>query len=225
MGVKVCLTIAVEALVFAALLFGAAGTIFWPAAWAYFILFFAGALWITLSLARHDPALLAERMKLPVQKDQPLWDRIFLLAMLAAWCGWLVLMGLDAIRFRWSAMPVWLQFAGGALLVLSFRMISRVFRENPFLASVVKIQTERGHRVISTGPYAVVRHPLYAAVLIFLPANALLLGSWYGLAVSVVLASGIAYRTAMEDRELRRGLEGYAAYAARVRYRLIPLVW
>jgi protein-S-isoprenylcysteine O-methyltransferase Ste14 len=110
-------------------------------------------------------------------------------------------------------------------MVLSFRMIARVFRENPFLAPVVKIQTERGHRVISTGPYAVVRHPLYAAVLIFLPGNALLLGSWYGLAASLVLAGGIVFRTAMEDRELRRGLEGYREYAARVRYRLIPFVW
>ena len=104
-------------------------------------------------------------------------------------------------------------------------MIARVFRENTFLAAVVKIQTERGHRVISTGPYATVRHPLYAAVLIYLPANALLLGSWYGLAASFVLSGGIVFRTAMEDRELQRGLEGYAEYAARVRYRLIPFVW
>jgi len=225
MGVKVWLTLTVEALIFSALLFGAAGTILWPAGWAYLILFFVGALWITLLLVRHDPALLAERMKLPIQRDQPLWDKVFLLALTVAWCGWLILMGLDAVRFRWSVMPVWLQCAGGALMVLSFRMIARVFRENTFLAAVVRIQTERGQRVISTGPYATVRHPLYAAVLIYLPANALLLGSWYGLAVSFVLSSGIVFRTAMEDRELQRGLEGYAEYAARVRYRLIPLVW
>ena len=118
------------------------------------------------------------------------------------------------IRHRASAAnPLWrrLDRAAGTL--------------NPFLAAVVRIQTERGQRVISTGPYATVRHPLYAAVLIYLPANALLLGSWYGLAVSFVLSIGIVFRTAMEDRELQRGLEGYAEYAARVRYRLIPLVW
>jgi protein-S-isoprenylcysteine O-methyltransferase Ste14 len=216
---------AVEALVFSALLFGAAGTMLWPAGWAFLILFFVGALWITLFLGRHDPALLAERLKLPVQKDQPSWDKVFLLAMTVAWCGWLVLMGLDAVRFRWSVMPVWLQCAGGVLIVLSFRMIGRVYRENPFLVAVVKIQTERGHRVISTGPYAIVRHPLYATMSILLPANALLLGSWYGLAASFVLLGGLAFRTAMEDRELQRGLEGYAKYAARVRYRLIPFVW
>jgi len=225
MGVKVWLTFGVEAVIFSALLFGAAGTIRWPAGWAYLILFFVGALWITLFLARHDPALLAERMKIPVQKGQPFWDKILILPMIVAWCAWLVLMGLDAVRFRWSAMPLWLQCAGGALIVLSFWMFARVFRENPFLTAVVKIQTERGHRVISTGPYAAVRHPLYAAVLIYLPANALLLGSWYGLAGSFVLSGGLVFRTAMEDRELRRGLAGYAEYAARVRYRLIPFVW
>jgi protein-S-isoprenylcysteine O-methyltransferase Ste14 len=79
--------------------------------------------------------------------------------------------------------------------------------------------------VISTGPYATVRHPLYAAMLIYLPANALLLGSWYGLAASFVLLGGLVFRTAMEDRELQHGLEGYTDYAARVRYRLIPFIW
>ena len=225
MRVKVWLTLALEALIFSALLFGAAGTIRWLAGWAYLILFFVGALWITLLLARHDPALLAERMKVPVQKGQPFWDRILILPMIIAWCAWLVLMGLDAVRFRWSVMPLWLQCAGGALIVLSFWMIARVYRENPFLTAVVKIQTERGHRVISTGPYAAVRHPLYAAMLIYLPANALLLGSWHGLAASFVLSGGLVFRTAMEDRELRRGLAGYTEYAAQVRYRLIPFVW
>jgi protein-S-isoprenylcysteine O-methyltransferase Ste14 len=225
LGFKVWLTLAVESVIFSALLFGAAGTLLWPAGWAYLVLFLVGASWITLLLARHDPALLAERMKSPVQKGQPLWDRVFLLAMMVVWCGWLALMGLDAVRFRWSVMPVWMQCAGAASMVLSFWMIARVFRENPFLVAVVKIQTERGHRVISTGPYATVRHPLYAAALIYLPANALMLGSWYGLAASVFLSGGIAFRTAMEDRELQRGLAGYTEYAARVRYRLIPFVW
>ena len=225
MGVKVLLTLAVEALVFSALLFGAAGTILWPAAWAYLILFFGGVSWLTALLVRHDPALLAQRMKSPVQKNQPLWDRIFLLVMIVAWCVWLMLMGLDAVRFRWSVIPVWLQCAGAGAMLLSFWMFGRVFRENTFLVAVVKIQTEREHRVISTGPYAVVRHPLYAAVLIYLPATALLLGSWFGVAASVVLSAGVAFRAAMEDRELHRGLAGYSEYAARVRYRLIPLVW
>lgn len=225
MVIKVSIILVSEVLFFSTLLFGAAGTVRWPAAWAYLILFIAGAFWITLLLARRDPALLAERLKSPWQKGQPFWDKFFILLMMIAWCGWLVLIGLDAVRFRWSVMPVWLQCVGAALIVLSFWMIGRVFRENPFLTAVVRIQTERGHRVVSTGPYATVRHPLYASMLIYLPATALMLGSWAGLAASVVFLGGLVFRTAMEDRELQRGLAGYPEYAARVRYRLIPLIW
>jgi protein-S-isoprenylcysteine O-methyltransferase Ste14 len=225
MAFRLLHTMALEALLFAVLLFGAAGTLCWPAAWAYLAVFFGGGTWAALVLLRRDPALLAERMKSPFQSGQPFWDKIFLLSMIVGWCAWLVLIGLDAVRFRWSAMPVWLQWAGGALLLLSFWMIARVFLANTFLAPVVRIQTERAHRVISTGPYAIVRHPLYAAALVFLPANALVLGSWWGVAASLVLAGGIVYRTVMEERELMRGLDGYPQYAARVRYRLIPGVW
>ncbi len=225
MGVKVWLTLAGKALILSALLFGAAGTIRWPAGWVYLIIFFVAVLRLVSFLARHDPALLAERMKMRVQKDQPLWDKIFLLAMGVGWFAWLPLMALDAVRFRWSVMPIWLQCLGAALMLLSFWMIGRVLRENTFLAPVVRIQAERGHKVISTGPYATIRHPLYAALLIFLPANALLLGSWYGLAASAVLLAGLVFRTAMEDRELHRNLPGYDEYSARVHYRLVPFVW
>ncbi len=225
MVIKVCVILVTEVLFFSALLFGAAGTVRWPAAWADLILFTTGAFWITLWLARHNRALLAERLKSPWQKGQPFWDKFFILPMMVAWCGWLVLMGLDAVRYHWSVMPVWLQCAGAIMIVVSFWMIGRVVRENPFLAAVVRIQSERGHRVISTGPYAIVRHPLYALMLIYLPANALVLGSWYGLAASVAFLGGIVFRTAMEDRELQCGLAGYSEYAARVRYRLIPFIW
>ncbi len=223
--IKLCVILVAEVLFFSALLFGAAGTLRWPAAWAYLILFVTGALWLTLWLARRDPALLAERLKAPVQKGQPFWDKFFILLMTVAWCGWLVLMGLDAVRYRWSVMPVWLQGAGAAMAILSFWMIGRVFRENPFLTAVVRIQTERGHTVVSTGPYAIVRHPLYASLLIYLPATALVLGSWAGLAGSAVFLGAFVFRTAMEDRELHRGLAGYPEYAARVRYRVIPFIW
>ena len=225
MVIKVCIILGGEVLFFSALLFGAAGTVRWPAAWAYLILFVAGALWITLWLARRDPALLAERLKSPMQEGQPFWDKFFILLMTVAWCAWLVLIGLDAVRFRWSVMPLWLQCAGADLVVLSFWMIGRVFRENPFLTAVVRIQTERGHTVVSTGPYAIVRHPLYVSMLIYLPATALVLGSWAGLAASAVFVGALVFRTAMEDRELQRGLAGYPEYAARVRYRLIPFIW
>jgi protein-S-isoprenylcysteine O-methyltransferase Ste14 len=205
-------------------LFGAAGTLLWPAAWAYLVLVFGPGLLITLVLAKRDPALLEERMKPVIQKDQPLWDRILISTFLLLWVGWFVLMGFDA-RFGWSAMPVWLQWLGAAGVLLTMWIWFLIFRENTFLAPVVKIQKERGHKVISSGPYAIVRHPMYATALVFFAATALLLGSWYGLAGALLLAAWLVVRTALEDRELKRGLAGYTEYAARVRYRLVPLIW
>jgi protein-S-isoprenylcysteine O-methyltransferase Ste14 len=225
MPTKVWIALGAEAVVFGALLFGGAGTFRWPAAWAFLFLFFTAAVLITLMIARHDPALLDERMKPIVQKDQPLWDRIIMSAVFVLFIGWLVLMGLDAVRFGWSVMPAWLQAIGGAGVALSMWLCSRVFRENTFLAPVVKIQSDRGQTVISTGPYAVVRHPMYAAALILFPSIAIMLGSWYGVATTIILASALVVRTALEDRELHRKLDGYPEYAARVRSRLIPRIW
>jgi protein-S-isoprenylcysteine O-methyltransferase Ste14 len=212
--------IAAEAVAFALLLFGGAGTFAWTAGWVFLAEFFAGAVWLTCMLARHDPALLAERMRPPLQRGQPLWDKIVLTGFLVAFLGWLVLMG----RFH-GDLPAWLQAIGGTGIALSVWMWNRVMRENTFLANVVRIQNERGHRVISTGPYSIVRHPLYGSVLIFFFSTPLLLGSVYGLAGSAVLAAGLVLRTAMEDRVLHRNLAGYADYATRVRYRLVPFVW
>jgi protein-S-isoprenylcysteine O-methyltransferase Ste14 len=224
MVAKASIANGVTVLVFAALLFGAAGRLDWPAGWAFVILFFLLSQVTMTRLARRDPALLAERLKPPVQRGQPLWDKILLLGIVVLWLGWLVLLGLDA-RFRWSSMPLWAQAAGAIGVIAGYGIIIRVLDENTFLAPVVKIQRKRGHHVISTGPYAVVRHPMYSGMCIMVPSTALLLGSWAGLAASLVIVVGGAFRAVMEERVLRAGLDGYADYAARVRYRLVPLVW
>jgi protein-S-isoprenylcysteine O-methyltransferase Ste14 len=222
---KVWIALGLEALVFAALLFGSAGTLSWPPAWAFLGVFFVAAFLITRMLARHNPALLRERMSWPVRRAQLPWDRIVMIVFMVLFPGWLALMGLDAVRFDWSDMPDWLQIIGGIGVAAAMSSVYRVFEENTFLAPIVRIQKERGHTVISTGPYAVVRHPLYAAVLILFVSTALLLGSWYGLAGVLVLGIGLVFRTAMEDRELRLKLEGYVDYSRRVPYRLFPGVW
>ena len=103
---KVAIATIVEAAVFIALLFGAAGTLEWGAGWAWILLMFGGGGAVTVLIARRDPALLAERMRSPMQPGQPLWDKVFLVVMGALWCAWLVLMGFDAVRFRWSVMPL-----------------------------------------------------------------------------------------------------------------------
>jgi protein-S-isoprenylcysteine O-methyltransferase Ste14 len=222
---KVWIALGAEFLFFAVLLFGPARTLAWPAAWDFLILFLGPLFLITRVLARDNPALLAERMKPPFQKGQPLWDKIFMASFFVLFAGWLILMGFDAGRFHWSAMPPLLQWLGAAGILVSMWIYSRVFRVNPFLANVVKIQTERRHEVVTKGPYGFLRHPLYAATLLLLPSAALMLGSWFGLAATILLAGTLILRTALEDRELHQRLDGYVDYAQRVRYRLVPRVW
>jgi protein-S-isoprenylcysteine O-methyltransferase Ste14 len=122
-------------------------------------------------------------------------------------------------------MPVWFNALGGVLVILGFLGTMRVFQENSFAAPVVRLQSERGQHVIDTGPYALVRHPMYAAALLYLAGMPLLLGSWYGLAVVPLFLVGLAPRAVAEEKLLNRELPGYAEYMARVRYRLIPGIW
>ncbi len=208
---KVWIKLGVNFLVFAVLLSGSSGTLVWPAAWAFLILFFGGLVLITRALARDDPALLDERMKPLIQKGQPLWDKIVMASFAGLFAFWLILIGLDAGRFRWSVMPAGLQWLGAGGILISMWVCSRIFQVNPFLA-----------KVVTKGPYGFVRHPLYAATLLLLPSAALMLGSWFGIAATIPLAGALILRKALEDRELHRRLDAYADYAQRVRCRLVP---
>jgi protein-S-isoprenylcysteine O-methyltransferase Ste14 len=216
---------ALSLLVLAAILFGAAGTVAWPQAWIYLALTaamsFAGGYW----LFRRDPGLLAERLGSLIQREQKGWDKLFMVLMLTLWVSWLVLMGLDAVRFRWSGVPLALQAVGFALLCLGSCLVYLTLRANSYAAPVVTIQKERGHSVVTTGPYAYVRHPMYAGALLILLGAPLLLGSWWGLVAGIGLVLIIATRAVLEERMLASELDGYAAYAARVRYRFVPYLW
>ncbi len=208
-----------------AILFGAAGTLDWPEAWIYLALAaaitFAGGFW----LARRDPALLGERLGSLFQREQKGWDKALMAVMLACWVGWLVLLGLDAGRYHWSHIPLALQVAGVALIGLGTYLVWLSLKANSFAAPVVKIQKGRGHLVATTGPYAYIRHPMYAGAILFTAGVPLLLGSGWGLGASVVLVLIIAVRAVFEERTLAAELEGYADYAARIRYRLVPYLW
>jgi protein-S-isoprenylcysteine O-methyltransferase Ste14 len=223
--VKALLEVLAEFAVFAALLFVSAGTLLWPAGWAFLALFFGFALAIILWLARKEPELLAERMSSPMQSGQPLWDKVFVVAVMVLFVAWLILMPLDAVRFGWSEVPGWLQILGALGVVLSFYIMFLTFRENAYLALVVKVQEERGQSVVSTGPYRYVRHPMYASTFLFFPGSALLLGSWWGLMFCTVVLGLLVWRIPLEERMLENGLTGYDEYARKVRYRLIPRVW
>jgi protein-S-isoprenylcysteine O-methyltransferase Ste14 len=212
-------------LLVAVVLFGAAGTLRWPAAWVYLCFFavlsFAGGFW----LARHDPALLKERLGSLFQRDQKGWDKLWMVPMLAVWLGGFLLIGLDAGRFHWSHVPLSLQVLGFALLCLGSYLVMLTFKANSYAAPVVKIQKERGHQVVTSGPYAYVRHPMYSGALLCSVGAPLMLGSWWGVAAGALLLVAIGVRAVLEERTLTAELEGYADYATKVRYRLVPLVW
>jgi protein-S-isoprenylcysteine O-methyltransferase Ste14 len=207
-----------------ALLFASAGTTHWPGAWALLatsaVLGPACGLW----LAKTDPALLAERMRLTAREEQPAADKKFMLVFAATALIWLVAMGLDR-RLQASAMPLALQVLGLAMYLASTCFIMWVFRENSFAAPVIKVQAARDHHVVSTGPYAFVRHPMYSGVMLFFFGVPLLVGSWWGVALAPLFASLFAVRAGIEERALIAGLPGYADYAARVRYRMLPGIW
>ncbi len=205
-------------------LFAAAGDWTWPQGWAFIAIFVAGSIVFSLWLMRRDPALLASRLTIN-QKGTAGWDRLFLSVFIALWFVWLTVMALDARRFELSHMPLWLNVVGGVLIVLGFLATMPVFFANSFAAPVVRIQEERGQRVIDTGPYALVRHPMYAAAILYLAGMPFLLGSWYGLLFVPLYIGGIAPRAMAEERLLARELPGYADYMKRVRWRIIPGVW
>jgi protein-S-isoprenylcysteine O-methyltransferase Ste14 len=211
--------------VFALALFLAAGTMAWLAGWIFLVLFFGFTIALSLWLLRNNPGLLTERMTGIGKADQKAWDKVFFAVANVLFLTWLVVMPLDAVRFHWSHMPGWLQVAGALLLLGSFDLFFMTFRENAYLSPAVRIQKERAQTVISTGPYRYVRHPMYATAMIFLVGTTLLLGSWYGLVVALILAVAIAFRAVQEERTLRAELPGYDAYMTQVRYHLIPYIW
>ncbi len=205
------------------LVFWPAGTLAYPGGWALIILLVGGGLAMTIWLAKTNPRLLRERLGSPVQRNQKPWDRVWSPIFFVGLLGWLAFMAWDARRTGFVAVPVWVQVLGALGVVAAMLGSWRTLGENPFAAPVVKIQ--EGHKVIDTGPYAVVRHPMYATALPMLVGMPLVLGSWWGLALSPIFIVGIAWRAVHEEKTLRAELSGYDEYAARVRYRFIPLVW
>lgn len=207
----------------AALLLLPAGTLAYPGAWILLGIFGFGGIAMILWLSKHSPSLLRERMAAPLQRDQKPWDRIWLSLFIVGFCAWLSFMGWDAARTGFVAVPPWLQALGVLCIFANGAGTWWTFRENAFAAPVVKIQ--QGQRAIDTGPYAIVRHPMYASTVFLFVGVPLLLGSWWGLALALVFILAIAWRAVHEEATLRAELAGYEAYAARIRYRLLPLIW
>jgi protein-S-isoprenylcysteine O-methyltransferase Ste14 len=211
--------------IIAALLFGPAGKLDWPAAWAFLALVGVASLVIGIRLAYVDPALLAERLRGLGQPQQAAWDTPLLILGAFLWCAWPIVMALDAVRWHISHVPPLLQGFGALAILVCFVLVWLTFRANSYAAPVVKLQTERGHKVATTGPYRYVRHPMYGSAILFFIGMPLMLGSWIGLLLAPLFVVLIGVRAIFEERMLTERLAGYAEYRARVRYRFVPLVW
>ncbi len=205
------------------LLFGAAGRVDWIEPWVLTLLYGAFLLGFAFWATMYAPGLLEERSH--VAKNVKSWDKtigviytILLLAML-------ITAGLDAGRFHWSTMPIGLEIIGAIGLVPVGAWLMWIMSVNAFLSRWARIQDDRGHQVITAGPYQYIRHPMYASTILFVISIPLLLGSWWALIPGISISVLYVIRTALEDRMLHEELSGYREYAARVRYRLVPGVW
>jgi protein-S-isoprenylcysteine O-methyltransferase Ste14 len=210
------------ALAMGALIFVPAGTLDYWQAWLFLGCYFAASLVVSLWLMRNDPALLERRMRGGPLAEGERNQKIIMTITSIGFVALLVVPGLDR-RFGWSHMPGIIAILGDVPLLAGWWGILQVFRANTYAAATIQVAT--GQTVISTGPYGVVRHPMYATALIMLLGIPVALGSWWGVLVFVAIVPALAWRLLDEERVLVRDLDGYAAYKRKVRWRLIPHIW
>jgi len=205
-------------LVLGLVLFLPAGSLkFWQA-WIWWSIFSALTLYITAYFLKKDPGLLSRRMKVKEKEPQPGIIKILsLLSMLTY-----LIPGFD-FRFHWSAVPVWIVIAADVMVFLGYVLIIIVFRENSYASTVIQVEKEQP--VITTGPYAMVRHPMYTGLSIMMLLTPLALGSYWALLFSCLFIPTILFRIRKEEEVLLRDLPGYREYLNKTRYRLIPLIW
>ncbi len=203
-------------------LFLSAGRLDWPAAWIFLGTYVLVILTLGVWAMRKNPEVVNERGKMQNMKS---WDKTLMTIYTVMLFVVFATAGLDAGRFGWSVMPIAVQVAGYIALLFAMAVTYWAMASNPFLSTIVRIQDDRGQYVVTAGPYRYVRHPMYAMILLMYPGIALLLGSWWALLPAAVIIIVFVIRTALEDKTLQVELPGYAEYAQRTRYRLVPGVW
>lgn len=209
--------------VFAVLLMAPAGRLDWFAGWLYLAIVLLNTAASYAYLKRINPAVIENRAR--VGKGTKTWDKIWAVMFAPFLVAVYVVAALDAGRFGWSAMPPLLWLLGFAVFQPGTMLFTWSMGVNRFFEKTVRIQTERGHEVIDSGPYRFVRHPGYVGFAGWIISAPLLLGSWWAFIPAVIAVIAVIVRTALEDRTLRDELPGYADYAARVRFRLLPGIW
>jgi protein-S-isoprenylcysteine O-methyltransferase Ste14 len=222
LNARAWLALVVVTLVMCALLFGSAGTIRYWQAWVYVAIFVVASVPTSVYLMKKDPALLARRMRGGPMFEKEGTQRIIMTFTSLGFIAILVVPGLDR-RFGWSAVPSWAVVLGDLLVATGFLLIFVVYRENTFTAAT--IQVARGQTVISTGPYAIVRHPMYASGALYMFGIPLALASYWGYLALAAMMPFLLWRLLDEEIILTRDLPGYADYRRRVRHRLVPFIW
>jgi protein-S-isoprenylcysteine O-methyltransferase Ste14 len=206
----------------AALIFVPAGTMDYWQAWTFLAVYLASSLVLSLYLMKADPALMQRRMRGgPAAEKEPV-QKIIMTITLLGFVGLLVVPALDH-RFAWSQMPPAMALAGDVLVGIGWLAIFFVFRENSFASATIELAPDQ--KIISSGPSALVRHPMYAGALVMLLGMPIALGSWWGILVVAAILPALIWRLFEEEKFLAKNLAGYVAYQNRVRYRLIPMVW
>jgi protein-S-isoprenylcysteine O-methyltransferase Ste14 len=204
--------------------FACAGTFAWPEGWAYIVIQFSSWTATTLWLKKNNPELLRVRADAWKRTAKP-WDRVILIFLLTGFVALFALPGIDAVRYQWSHVPLPLKIVGFVGLAISNGLIFWVLKTNPYSSGTVEIQKERGHKVITAGPYRCVRHPMYVGAILMVVSTPFALGSLVAFIPVVFLTGVLVVRTCLEDKTLHEELEGYSAYAEKVRYKLIPGIW
>jgi protein-S-isoprenylcysteine O-methyltransferase Ste14 len=222
LNVKAWVGLIVLALVMAALLFLSAGTLRYWEAWVYLVVFFGASVLHTLYLIKRDPALLYRRLKGGPTAEKERAQQIIMLCTSIGFIALLVVPGLDH-RFDWSLVPPSVVIAGDVLIAAGYYIIFLVFRENTFTSATIEIAPDQ--KVISTGPYARVRHPMYAGGLLYLLGMPLALGSYWGLLALAATMPFLLWRLFDEEVFLAKNLRGYSEYMQRVQWRLVPGVF
>jgi protein-S-isoprenylcysteine O-methyltransferase Ste14 len=211
---------------YALLLFVPACTLHWWRAWIFLAVTVAVMALAIFSILPDNADLFSQRAKGIIQKGQPLWDRVFVILLVVSYVGQIAFIPLDVFRFHLVSKPGELvSFLGLALYVAGWWIMTLAMKVNPFAVPVVRLQEERHQRVIDTGVYAVVRHPMYTGFVPMIVGPALWLGSYIAALLAIIPIAVLAVRSVFEERFLKRELKGYDAYTKKVRYRLIPFVW
>jgi protein-S-isoprenylcysteine O-methyltransferase Ste14 len=220
---RLVVSVLVTLLVLAVSLFVPAGTLAWAKGWIFVGVLILLSIVLVFYLQRVNPEVIVARTNR--HKGTKWWDRIVILFLLYSGMAIPIVAALDDGRFHWFPLPLWVCGLGYVLLVLGMAGVAWAESVNKFFEPTVRIQSDRNHKVVDTGPYAIVRHPGYASALPLIVGVAFVLGSVWALIPAVLAYTVLIVRTVLEDRMLREELPGYQAYAERVRYRLVPGIW